>query len=162
MRLPLCLRSLALGHIHGGGHELDEIAGSAADRMADEVEAFHRSVRKNDAVIHLIVHPLTNRLRDDVVVPPSILRMNAAQEVVPWRSITLRIEAKQAGGLVGGVGVLVGGHFPCPATRVAEPLGFGQIRLTPPQGLFGPLTIGDLLDFGPEPCRPSPLIWEGP
>src|SRR5258705_11197637 len=139
MRLPLCLRSLALGHIHGGGHELDEIAGSAADRMADEVEAFHRSVRKNDAVIHLIVHPLTSRLRDDVVVPPSILRMNAAQEVVPWRSITLGIEAKQAGVLAGGGGVLVRGHSPSPATRRAEPLGLGHIRLTPPQALFRPV-----------------------
>src|SRR5260370_18953890 len=113
----LFLASLALGHIHGGAHQLDEIAGSAAYRMADDVEAFHRSVRKDDAVIHRIVHPLTSRLLDDVVVPPSILRMNAAQEVVPWRSIPLGIEAKQAGVLVGGGGVLVGGHVPRPATR---------------------------------------------
>src|SRR5216683_3244997 len=157
----LFLRSLALCHIHRGAHELDEIAGSAAYRMADDVEAFHRSVRKNDAVVHRIVRPLTSRLRNDVVVPPSILRMNALQEVVPWRSVTLGIEAKQAGVLVGGVGVLVGGHVPRPATRMAEPLGFGQIRLTPPQGLFGPLTIGDVLDVGHEPCRPSSLIGEG-
>src|SRR6266850_1344150 len=48
----------------------------------------------------------------------------------------LGIEAKQAGILVGQVGVLTGGNVPRPTTRIAEPLGFGQIRLTPPQGLL--------------------------
>src|SRR2546422_11591230 len=87
--------------------------------------------------------------------------MNALERFGPSRSITLGIEAKQAGVLVGGVGVLVGDYVPRPTTRMAEPLGFGQIRLTPPQGLFSPLTISDVLDVGHEPCRPSSLIGEG-
>src|SRR5881409_4065601 len=43
---------------------------------------------------------------------------------------------------------------------MAQPLRFGEIGLTPPEGLFGALTITDVLDAGDEPCRPSPLIGE--
>src|SRR5207247_8797734 len=70
--LALFLRPPAFGHVHDRADELDEIAGGAEHRMADGVDTLHRSVRKNDAVVHLEVHPLTGRRRYDVANDPSV------------------------------------------------------------------------------------------
>src|SRR5207248_9946118 len=117
MGLPLLLRPHAFRHVHGGADVLDELAGGAEHGMADDVDALYRSVRKNDAVIHLIVHPLTGRLVDDVANPPSVLRMNAPANVVRRRSSALRNEAKQAEIFLGCVGWLPGADIPPPAAR---------------------------------------------
>src|SRR5207302_5974543 len=79
MGLPLLLRPHAFRHVHGGADVLDELAGGAEHGMADGVDGLHRSVRKNDAVIHLIVHSLTSGLLDDVDDPPSVHRMAALE-----------------------------------------------------------------------------------
>src|SRR2546427_13076635 len=127
-QLRLCLP--AFGHVHDRADELDEIAGGAEHRMADRVDTLHRSVWKNDAVIHLEVHPLTGRLVDDVPNPPSVVRMNALAKFVRRRSIALGIEAKQAGIFLGGVGELAGGDVRRPTARMGQPLRFSQLSST--------------------------------
>src|SRR5258706_12380061 len=125
------LGPLALGDVHSGTDEFNDIAGCVENRMTYSENVLEGAVRKNGSENHLVIRPFTECSFQVVDEPASILRMNALQKGFKWRYTPFRIEAVQSIGLPRPVGGLSGGDVQRPTARVAQPLRFGQIALAP-------------------------------
>ena len=124
--------------------EFNEIAGSIENRVFHQADVSRLAARKNDSAIQLVFRFFANGLLRGVDVPFSIQWMNALDAFFPWRQVPFDIEATDATPLLGGVGDFPSGDVPCATARVAQPLGFRQIRLGLTQLLFSARALDDL------------------
>ena len=76
----LFLRSLALGYVHHGTDEFNEIAGWACDGMAYHVDVSDPAAGMNDSVIQLELRILTPCCLDRLADFRLIIRMDALKE----------------------------------------------------------------------------------
>src|SRR5260370_9481503 len=97
--LPQSLFGLfALGYVHRATHEFHKIAGCIEHRMACTMDVSDRTVRKNSAEIHLVIHCSCYDISNH---PLSFLRMNALGPFLKRRSTLFWLETKQAVGFRG-------------------------------------------------------------
>jgi len=86
---------MLFGHVHGRTDVLGEVPGCVEDRMADGVDVFRLSTRKNDPVFEVKIWLLMSdgSVKDSDVIF-SILWMDSLKEIlVRWHS-SFRIEAQ--------------------------------------------------------------------
>src|SRR5258707_675480 len=102
--------------------------------MPYRVDVFDRAVRKKDSEFHLVVGFFTDCSVDCPLPLDSILRMNAAQPFFPTRHALFGIEAIDPIPFLGEMRGFSVRHPPHPASRMAEPLSFRQVRLVSPFG----------------------------
>src|SRR5260370_11492802 len=104
LRLVFFLSTLALGNIHDGSHEFLELAARVEDGMRDCADTLRRAPRKSDSVLYFETCRFTDCSLERFGPPRPILRMNALAKLFEWWDSLLRIEAEQAGVLIGRVG----------------------------------------------------------
>ena len=63
----LLFRTLALGDVHAGANKLDEASGIVEDWMADTVDVFRRSIRKNDPKVRFTWFFFNHRFAEDAM-----------------------------------------------------------------------------------------------
>src|SRR5580765_5849061 len=117
--------------------------------MADGVDVFDRAVRKKDSEFQFVIRLFSDRSIDRPLPLASIQRMNAAQAFFPIRYTLLWIEAIYAIPFLGQMQGVSSRHLPDPASRMRQPLRFGQVILAPPQRFFCLLCCCDV-DRGPD------------
>src|SRR5882672_8024735 len=108
------------------------------------VDVFDRAVRKKDSEFHFVIGLFTDCSIDCPLPPGSILRMNAAQPFFPTRHALLGIDAIDPIPFLGEMRGFSSRHPPHPASRMREPLRFGQVSLAPAQRFFRLLGCGDV------------------
>src|SRR5260370_42141636 len=104
MREPLCFRQVALaspqllfgpfalGDVHHGTHEFDQIAGWAENRMAHSVDISNLAAGMNDSVIQLELRLLAPRCLGCFPNLGLIVRMNALKECFESRVSTVPLQ----------------------------------------------------------------------
>src|ERR1700730_13620140 len=90
--LTLFLGPLALGDVHRGPDKFYDVARLVQDRMANRVEVLDRSVRENDAVVHLKLCFLDFGSFKNVHNALPILRMEPTKEEFRVRWVIIRID----------------------------------------------------------------------
>jgi hypothetical protein len=140
-------RPLAVGYVHHGTDEFNEIAGWAENGMAHHVDISDLAAGMNDSVIQLEIRSFTLCFLDRFPDSGLIIRMNALKEHFVSRLATVRIKTQHPVAFFGHVPDLARGRHPRPTARVAEPLRLRQIALASAQGLFRPLALG-YIDHG--------------
>src|SRR5260370_14858554 len=138
MREPLCFRQVtlasphllfgpfALGDVHHGTHEFNQIAGWAENGMAHPVDISNLAAGMNDSVIQLELRLLAPRCLGCFPNFGLIVRMNALKECFESRVSTVRVQTHHAVAFLGPVPDLARSRDPCrrPTARMAEPLRF--------------------------------------
>ena len=79
------LAALALGHVHHGTHELNDVAGWAENRAAHYVDISDLAAWINDSVVQFEVRTFARRSLDRSCDPGLIIRMNAFEECLESR-----------------------------------------------------------------------------
>jgi len=85
-------RLLCRGDVHRGPDKFYEVARLVQDRMAGRMEVFDRSVRKNDAVVHLKVGFLDFGFFKEVYNTLAVLRMELIKEEFRVRWVIIRLD----------------------------------------------------------------------
>src|SRR6266851_4730991 len=136
MREPLCFRQVALaspqllfgpfalGDVHHGTHEFNQIAGWAENGMAHPVDISNLAAGMNDSVIQLGLRLLTPRCLGHFPELGLIIRMDALKNCFESRQSTMRVKTQQSVAFFGPVPDLAGGGDKCPTARVAQSLRF--------------------------------------
>jgi hypothetical protein len=88
----LVLGPLALGDVHHGTYELNEVAGWAENRVAYLVDISELAAGRTVAVIELELRPFVRCSLELFRDPWSIIRMNALQSGFEWQHLALRIK----------------------------------------------------------------------
>src|SRR5260370_33426547 len=92
-RAPQCFfRLLWCGDVHRGPDKFYEVARLVQDRMADSVEVLDRSVRKNNAVVHLKLGFLDFGSFKKVHNALPVLRMEPTKEEFRVRCLIIRLD----------------------------------------------------------------------
>src|ERR1700757_624700 len=121
--------------------------------MRNGMEVLYRSVWKNDSKIPVRVYPLLPRSLDSCSLLDlcSIVRMNSLQELLPTGTPFLPGKAINVIDFFRPEQSAVT-QVPCPAARVAQPLGFGQVRFAAAELPGEELVLRDVYGAANELC----------
>ena len=133
LRPVFFLSTLPLGHIHDGCHEFLGLAASGEDGMHDCTQVSQRTLRRNDPELPFDSCRLFDSALQRFGPSRSILRVNALAKLFERGDSLFRIEAVQAGVLIGGVAYLSGNAVQRCRARMRQPLRLGQVGFASPQ-----------------------------
>jgi hypothetical protein len=137
---------LALRYIYCGAQEPNDFSRIIHDGVPDRVEVLHRTVRHHQPELDGRVHPFPQRLLMAGLQPVPVFRVSAPEERLLGQWWLWRIGPEDPQALLRQVYVLGPGHVERPAPGVAQTLRLGQVGLALPQGVLGPLALGDVPD----------------
>src|SRR5690242_15265466 len=103
--------------------------------------------RMNYAVIEFEVFFMAHKLLEALTHLSSVVRVDTQQEFLKFRKRPTRIETQHAEALLRPIPDITRRRIPCPAPRLAHPLGFRQISFAFPKSSFGKQTSQVLLCF---------------
>src|SRR4029077_17447667 len=132
-------------HIDHCAHVFHDISSRIADRMSERMEVLHGAVGQHDPVIVYVFCFFTECLLDTSVRPVAIFWVDSLPDIFAGRYTLLRIPSKNTVHFLGPIVSHFVGAVPSPTARVTQSLRLRKITLTAPQGLFGPLALGDVL-----------------
>src|ERR1700739_3908466 len=149
------LRPLAVGDVHVGSDEFDNLAGGVINRMTYFLDVLRCAIRKVHLKIQFVLCSVTDCSVRRFGKSGSVRPVDALQKVCEWRYARLRIEAVQSVDFPRPVGDLSGRGVPPPAAGMAQPLPFLQVGLAPLQGLLFAFAIGEVAGNAPIAGKPT-------